>query len=299
MSPSFGESERRNAEALIDAALREDLAGQHDLTTKAVIPDSARGQVDVVVRKPGVIAGLPVVPLVFARIDADVRVTLNAQEGDRIGAGTRVATLNGPTGSLLVGERTALNFLTHLSGIASLTREFVDRAAGTQAVILDTRKTLPGWRALQKYAVRCGGGTNHRMGLYDGVLIKDNHLAAWAGLENRPSIAEAIERARSVSPRGIPIEVEVDSLDQLRNALSAKPEIVLLDNMSPATMREAVAIRNELASETRLEASGGVTLETVGAIAKTGVDRISIGALTHSAPALDIALDWSTAIRRS
>jgi nicotinate-nucleotide pyrophosphorylase (carboxylating) len=213
-------------------------------------------------------------------------------DGERVERGSVAAVLSGATRSRLIGERTLLNFLTHLSGVATLTRSFVDLTRGTRAKILDTRKTLPGWRALEKYAVRCGGGVNHRMGLYDGVLIKDNHLAAWVGLENRPTLGEAVERARRVSPKEAPIEVEVDSLEQLRAVLSAGPDIVLLDNMSPAMMREALAIRDATAPAVLLEASGGVTLETVSAIAATGVDRISIGALTHSAAALDLAFDW-------
>jgi nicotinate-nucleotide pyrophosphorylase (carboxylating) len=205
-----------------------------------------------------------------------------------------VATVTGPLDKLLIGERTMLNFLTHLSGIATLTRRFVDAVAGTKAQILDTRKTLPGYRVLEKYAVRCGGGTNHRMGLYDGVLIKDNHLAAWTKSE---SIADAIRTARRKSP-GVSIEVEVDTLEQLREALKGQPEIVLLDNMTPARLREAVAIRDALNGQPQvlLEASGGVALETVREIALTGVERISIGALTHSAPALDLAFDWSDVI---
>jgi nicotinate-nucleotide pyrophosphorylase (carboxylating) len=232
--------------------------------------------------------------MVFAAVDRAVKVELLIGDGSAVRRGIAAAVVTGPTRSLLIGERTSLNFLTHLSGIASLTQAFVDRVQGTKALILDTRKTLPGWRLLEKYAVRCGGGTNHRFGLYDGVLIKDNHLAACAGLSHGITIADAIRRARATSPDGTPIEVEVDSLEQLRSALAADPDIVLLDNMPPAMMREAVAIRDAAAPAVKLEASGGVSLETVGEIAKSGVDRISVGALTHSAPALDIAFDWAT-----
>lgn len=295
----FGEPERLNAATLLDAALREDLGERGDLTTAAVIPDNAKGRVEIVVRKPGVITGLPIVPMVFAAVDAAVKVDLLILDGSAVKTGTIAAVVSGPIKSVLIGERTALNFLTHLSGIATLTRAFVDRIHGTNALILDTRKTLPGWRLLEKYAVRCGGGTNHRVGLYDGVLIKDNHLAAWADLADRPTIADAIRRARAVSPQDAPIEVEVDSLEQLRSALMAAPDIVLLDNMSPATMREAVAIRDASAPAVKLEASGGVSLNTVSEIARSGVDRISIGALTHSAPALDIAFDWATSTKES
>jgi nicotinate-nucleotide pyrophosphorylase (carboxylating) len=292
MSPVFAEPERQAASELIRLALAEDLAGQPDLTTSAVIPESAVGSVSIVARKPGAVSGLPIVPLVFAEVAPRVRVDLEAADGDRVERGSVVAVLSGATRSLLIGERTALNFLTHLSGVASLTRRFVDLARGSRAKVLDTRKTLPGWRALEKYAVRCGGGVNHRMGLYDGVLIKDNHLAAWIGLDNRPTLREAVERARAVSPKDVTIEVEVDSLEQLRDVLKARPDIVLLDNMSPATMRQAIAVRDGEAPGVLLEASGGVTLETMAEIAATGVDRISIGALTHSAPALDLAFDW-------
>lgn len=210
------------------------------------------------------------------------------RDGERVDRGTIIAEVDGPLFQLLVAERTMLNFLTHLSGIATLTRKFVDAVAGTRAKILDTRKTLPGWRLLQKYAVRCGGGANHRLGLYDGVLIKDNHLAAWT---QSKSIAAAVEAARNRWPN-VPVEVEVESLAQLQDALAGSPSIVLLDNMSCATMAEAVALRDRLAPGVQLEASGGVSLDNVAEIARTGVDRISIGALTHSAPALDLAFDW-------
>jgi nicotinate-nucleotide pyrophosphorylase (carboxylating) len=288
----FAEPERLAASALIRLALAEDLGGRGDLTTSAVIPETAVGSVSIVARQPGVLSGLPIAPLVFAEVDPQVRVELTAVDGDGVERGAAVAVLTGATRSLLIGERTVLNFLTHLSGVATLTRRYVDLTRGSRAEILDTRKTLPGWRALEKYAVRCGGGVNHRMGLYDGVLIKDNHLAAWIGLDNRPTLRDAVARARAVSPKDVTIEVEVDSLEQLRDVLEARPDIVLLDNMSPTTMGEAIAIRDEEAPDVQLEASGGVTLATVAEIAATGVDRISIGALTHSAPALDLAFDW-------
>ena len=197
--------------------------------------------------------------------------------------------LRGRAAPILTGERTALNFLQRLSGVASLTRQFVDAVAGLPVKILDTRKTTPGWRRLEKYAVRMGGGTNHRIGLFDMVLIKDNHLAALKPRET--AIKQAVESARSEFPT-LPVEVEVDSLEQLDQALAVRPDIVLLDNMPPERMREAVARRNAAAPEVKLEASGGVNLQTVRAIAETGVDRISVGALTHSAKALDIALDY-------
>jgi nicotinate-nucleotide pyrophosphorylase (carboxylating) len=269
-----------------------------DLTCAALVNQTESASIDVVVRRDGVLAGGPVVELIFERLDAAVVWQPLVADGTFVAAQTVVARVSGALRSLLIGERTALNFLMHLSGVATQTRTFVEAVAGTQAVILDTRKTLPGWRDLEKYAVRCGGGTNHRMGLHDGVLIKDNHLAAWIrgqGSRGRDQrIADAVRQARSVSPSSIAIEVEVDTLDQLRDALAGGPDIVLLDNMNPATLREAVRIRNEIAPSVRLEASGGITLATIREIAESGVDRISIGALTHSAPALDIAFDWPT-----
>ena len=205
--------------------------------------------------------------------------------------GTVLASITGPVRSLLTGERTVLNLMTHLSGIASRTAQFVEQVRGTRAVILDTRKTLPGYRLLQKYAVRCGGGTNHRMGLYDGILIKDNHLAARGESSCAAAVADARRFMLSIDAKAT-IEIEVDSLKQLRDALQERPEIVLLDNMSVEMLRDAVRIRDENAPQTRLEASGGVTLQTVRAIAETGVERISVGSLTHSSPALDLGFDW-------
>ena len=298
VSPEFGIFEEPTAVRLIELALAEELAGastnelDRDLTCAALIDSSEKATINVVVRRDGVLSGGPVAELVFKRLDPTVRWETIVADGSLVTAQSVVARASGLLRSLLIGERTALNFLMHLSGVATQTRKFVDAVAGTKAVILDTRKTLPGWRALEKYAVRCGGGTNHRLGLYDGVLIKDNHLAAWVRGQGNATIADAIRQARAVSPSGIAIEVEVDTLEQLRDALTAGPEIVLLDNMEPTTLLEAVRLRDEAAPTTRLEASGGITLSNVREIAETGVDRISIGALTHSAPALDIAFDW-------
>jgi nicotinate-nucleotide pyrophosphorylase (carboxylating) len=267
-----------------------------DLTCAALVDPTESVSIDVVVRRDGVLAGSPVAELVFHRLDPTTKWLPLVADGSVVKANTVIARASGLLRSLLIGERTVLNFLMHLSGVATQTRMFVEATTGTSAVILDTRKTLPGWRALEKYAVRCGGGTNHRMGLHDGVLIKDNHLAAWVRGQGSAvggqTIADAVRRARCVSPGGIAIEVEVDTLDQLRDALAGGPDIVLLDNMNPTTLREAVCLRNELAPSVRLEASGGITLANVREIADSGVDRISIGALTHSAPALDIAFDW-------
>ena len=291
----FDELERSAALGLIALALAEDLRGIGDLTCQSLIDPVEHAEVRVVARQPGVLAGAPIAELVFQQLDPQVEWRPMSADGSRLAAGSVVASVAGPLQSVLTGERTALNFLTHLSGIATLTRQFVDRVAGTKARILDTRKTLPGWRVLQKYAVRCGGGTNHRMGLYDGCLIKDNHLAGWAAGRAGATVADAIRFTRTRLPDGALVEVEVDTLEQLADALTAGPEIVLLDNMDPPVLRDAVRLRDAHAPAVQLEASGGVTLRNVAEIATTGVDRISVGALTHSAPALDLAFDWSSA----
>jgi nicotinate-nucleotide pyrophosphorylase (carboxylating) len=280
------------ARRLVQLALEEDLGGRGDVTTSALIPAAQQGMVQIVARQPGILAGLPVAELVFAELDKSVVFTRQMQDGERVSQGTVVAEVAGRVQSLLVGERTCLNFLTHLCGVATVTRQFVDAIAGTTARIYDTRKTLPGWRALDKYAVRAGGGMNHRHGLFDMVLIKDNHLAGWLSADRNRSIAGAIRAAREQIAARVPIEVEVDTLEQLTDALAGKPDIVLLDNMQPDDLRRAVTLRDVRAPEIELEASGGVTLETVAAIAATGVERISVGALTHSPPALDLAFDW-------
>lgn len=286
----FDRDEQTAAETLIRLAFEEDLADRGDLTCQALISPKEHATVCVVARQAGVLAGEPVGRLVMRHVDPAILWSAKSTDGVRLESGTVVAEVTGPLTQLLIAERTMLNFLTHLSGVATLTRKFVDAVVGTNAKILDTRKTLPGWRRLQKYAVRCGGGTNHRLGLYDGVLIKDNHLAAWTESD---SIAAAVQTAKARWPE-VPVEVEVDSLNQLCDALAGSPAIVLLDNMSPAVMSEAVAIRNQLAPQVQLEASGGITLSNVAEIARAGVERISIGALTHSAPALDLAFDWKS-----
>jgi nicotinate-nucleotide pyrophosphorylase (carboxylating) len=291
MENTFGPQERLACEALIASALSEDLQGGCDLTSVALVPETQSGIVQIVARQQGVVAGLPIVQQVMSHIDRSVTTDLLCRDGEVVSVGRVLANLQGPVRSLLTGERTVLNFLTALGGVATLTRQFVDQVAGTRARVLDTRKTWPGWRILQKYAVRCGGGTNHRMGLYDGILIKDNHLAAWRTQSPDGSVAAAIRECRKQWPDK-PVEVEVDTLAQLRDALHELPEIVLLDNMKPAMLREAVEIRDKAAPQVQLEASGGVNLATIRDIAVAGVDRISIGALTHSAPALDIAFDW-------
>lgn len=279
------------AQELIRLALREDLGDGGDVTTAALIPADQTAQVQILSREMGVLAGLPIARMVFEQIDPAVGFDLHARDGDPLAVGQIVAELSGKLQSLLIGERTCLNFLTHLSGVATLTRRFVDAVAGTRAGIYDTRKTLPGWRLLEKQAVLAGGGKNHRMGLYDMVLIKDNHLAGWLA-DGPRTIAEAVHAAREKSPPGLWIEVEVDTLEQLADALTGKPDIVLLDNMSIDELRRSVALRDERAPEVELEASGGVTLATVAEIARSGVERISVGALTHSPPALDLAFDW-------
>lgn len=292
MIADFSTSEREAAVRLIDMAFVEDLNGKDDLTCAALIDDSQQGTIDIVARQCGVLAGVPVAKMVFATLDAAVQFQVRIEDGERLEKGSIVAEVSGPLRSLLIGERTALNFLTHLSGVATLTRRFVDAVQGTGAVVLDTRKTHPGYRALEKYAVRCGGAQNHRMGLYDGCLIKDNHLAAWAASRAKSSVADAVRRARTSVGPGISVEVEVDTLEQLLDALAGSPDIVLLDNMTPDLLSQAVAIRNERAPSVRLEASGGVRLDNVAEIAKTGIERISVGALTHSAVAFDLAFDW-------
>ena len=286
----FSPEEQRACRRLVELALAEDLGERGDVTSRAVIPDDWQGSAVFVAKAGGVIAGLPAAELVMKTVDAQIRFDPLKRDGERVMPGDRLAIVSGRMRSILAGERTALNFLQHLSGVASLTRRYVDALSGCAAKILDTRKTLPGWRLLEKYAVRCGGGHNHRMGLDDGILIKDNHVAA---LHATPDpLAAAILAGQQQQP-GLPVEVEVDSLAQLAPALACRPAIVLLDNMSLERLREAVRMRNVLAPSVLLEASGGVTLQSVRAVAETGVDRISVGALTHSAAALDIALDHS------
>jgi nicotinate-nucleotide pyrophosphorylase (carboxylating) len=292
----FSEIEQNAARELIRLALAEDLGSRGDVTTTALISPNQMGSVQIVARAAGVLAGLPVAVMVFNEIDQTVAFSPRSSDGEALDAGAVVAEITGKVQSLLAAERTCLNFLTHLSGVATLTRRYVEAVAGTKAGIYDTRKTLPGWRVLQKYAVRAGGGRNHRMGLYDMILIKDNHLAGWRAAATDASVAGAVgtARGRVAADTGaeVPVEVEVDTLEQLADALAGNPDIVLLDNMSPEKLREAVAMRNHNAPGVELEASGGVSLATVKAIAATGVERISIGALTHSAPALDLAFDW-------
>lgn len=266
--------------ACIKRALAEDI-GPGDATTDSIIPADAMSRGRIIVKQQGVIAGLDVASAVFRMVDKRVQVAMLAAEGDRVDKRQVVATVAGPVRALLTGERTALNFLGRMSGIATLTRSFVDAVAGTNAVILDTRKTAPGLRFVDKLAVARGGGQNHRIGLYDMILIKDNHID-YAG-----SLVAAVQRARAAHS-GLEIEVEARTLDDVRAALECGVERILLDNMTLDTMRQAVALT---AGRAKLEASGNVTLDTVRAIAETGVDYISSGALTHSARVLDISFD--------
>ena len=249
-------------------------------------------------REPGVVAGLRALPVIIDEMQANIDVELLLTDGDELSTGAAVARFTGSARDLLTFERPMLNLVNRLSGIATLTREYVRRIAGTKARIYDTRKTTPGWRRLEKYAVRCGGGHNHRTGLFDAILIKDNHLALAA--EKNLTPADAVRRTRQFVAeldaqyiaKEMLIEVEIDHLDQLDSVLAAGPDIVLLDNMSPAELHAAVQRRNEQAPHIELEASGGVALGTAHEIAQTGVDRISVGALTHASRSLDLGLDW-------
>jgi nicotinate-nucleotide pyrophosphorylase (carboxylating) len=270
-------------EPQVRAALEEDLGRAGDITTDAIIPPETRAKAVIAAREGGAVAGLIAAALAFDLIDRDVRFVALKPDGSPIARGDAVAEIEGSARTILTAERVALNYLGRLSGVATATRALVDAVEGTRARIICTRKTTPGLRILEKYAVRCGGGLNHRFGLDDAVLIKDNHIAAAGG------VARAIERLRGRLGPMVKIEVEVDTLEQLDEALSAGAEAILLDNMAPDIMRRAVALTKGRA---KLEASGGVTLERVRAIAESGVDFISSGALTHSARALDVGLDF-------
>ena len=269
-------------ESAVAAALAEDLGLAGDITTDSVIAPEMTASGVFAARKPGTIAGLDLAAAAFRQLDPTTQLDIFVPDGSSVEAGAVVARVSGSARALLTGERVALNFLGRLSGIATLTRRYVDAVAGTRAHIVDTRKSRPGLRAFEKYAVRAGGGMNHRIGLFDAVLIKDNHIAVAGG------IGQAIAAARARAGHMVKIEVEVDTLDQLREALQHRIDAVLLDNMTPAQLAEAV---REVDGRVITEASGGVNLETVRAIAEAGVDLISIGALTHSAPVLDLGLD--------
>jgi nicotinate-nucleotide pyrophosphorylase (carboxylating) len=270
---------------IVRAALAEDI-GAGDITTETAIPVDQMAEACIVAKEPCVVAGLPLVEEVFTQIDRAIAVKSLVGEGDFVEKGKRVCVLNGPARGILTGERTALNFLQRLAGIATLARQFVDETAGTKAKILDTRKTTPTLRALEKYAVAVGGGTNHRMGLYDAVMIKDNHRVILDRLGLK-ALGDAVGAARKTHPNA-PIIVEADTLEQVEEALAAGANHILLDNMTLDELREAVAL---VAGRAKTEASGGVTLKTVRAIAQTGVDYISVGALTHSARAVDFSME--------
>ncbi len=276
---------------LVRRSLAEDL-GTGDVSTELAVPARASGAGRIVARREGVVAGLPLVERVYRALSAEVACSVLRPDGSEVAAGDVVARLEGPAGALLSGERTALNFLQHLSGIASLCSLYVKAVAGTGCQILDTRKTLPGFRTLAKYAVRCGGGRNHRLGLYDRIMFKDNH---WAAADGR--LTELVAASRRRYP-ALAVEIEVDSLEQLDEVLPLGVEWILLDNFSPEMVAEAVRRRDGLAAvrgATRLEASGNVSLDSVRAYAAAGVDAVSVGRLTHSAPALDLSLELQTA----
>ena len=275
---------REETEALVRAALEEDRAFD-DVTTLATVPQDSRAVARMVARSGGVIAGLPLAVMAFHLLDPRVKARVLAWDGSQMARGDVALELEGPARALLSAERVALNFVQRLSGIATLTARYVDAVRGTRAQILDTRKTTPGLRSLEKYAVRCGGGVNHRLDLASAVLIKDNHLAAVAG-----DIAMALRRSRELAPAGICVEVECDDAAQVAAAAEAGADIILLDNMTPEEMRVCVTI---VAGRALTEASGGITLAAARGVAEAGVDRISVGALTHSAPALDVALDFT------
>ena len=269
-------------EPVVRMALAEDLGRAGDVTAMACIPQGARMRAVFAARKPGVLAGIDCVRLAVLAMDPDASITLNLRDGDAFEAGAVLAEVEADARAFLAAERTALNLLGRLCGIATLTRAYVDAVSGTRARIADTRKTTPGLRALEKHAVLCGGGLNHRFGLDDAILIKDNHVAVCGG------VAQAVRRAKAAAGHLMKIEVEVDGLDQLDEALAATPDVIMLDNFTLPMLREAVS---RTAGRITLEASGGVNLETVRGIAETGVDVISVGALTHSAASLDIGLD--------
>ncbi|HEY2850126.1 MAG TPA: carboxylating nicotinate-nucleotide diphosphorylase [Gemmatimonadaceae bacterium] len=285
--PHFGGSRFPLSESgiitLVQGALDED-AAFGDITTLATVLATRRTRAKLVTREPGVVCGVALALAAFRIVDERVEIRVDAEDGKALHRDETVLYLSGHARGLLAAERTALNFMQHLSGIASLTHRFVEAVRGTKAAIVDTRKTLPGWRRLEKYAVRCGGGVNYRFDLASAVLIKDNHLAAVDG-----DVALAVKRVREYAPAGTPVQVEVETPEQARTAVNAGAESILLDNMSNDAMRECVAIAH---GRCVTEASGGVNLGSVRGIAETGVDRISVGALTHSAPALNLALDF-------
>ena len=305
----FDDATQADCLKLLAMALTEDtgsptLDNAVDCTTQSVIPVAATASASFVSRAAGIICGVEIAKLAISTLAPDLELDCHVNDGDQVQPGDKIATFRGSAHQILTMERTCLNFMCRLSGISTLAARFTDQVTGTNVKVLDTRKTTPGYRRLEKYAVACGGGANHRMGLYDAVMIKDNHLAfyrAW-NKESKDAIVEGLQLARdwveankSTLPNGAQtvVQLEVDTLEQFERALPSKPDIVLLDNMTNEQLTTAVNRRNEAAPGVLLEASGGVNLETIGGIAKTGVDRISIGALTHSAVNFDIGLDWT------
>jgi nicotinate-nucleotide pyrophosphorylase (carboxylating) len=310
---AWDEKLRADWQSLLQLAIREDFGEEGDWTTNSLVDENALGAAAVVARQSGVVAGMPLVAMTLAEIDPRLHWLPELVDGQSVGRGSRVGVIRGPVRGMLSAERIVLNMICRLSGVASLTKKYVDAIAGTQAKIYDTRKTTPGWRRLEKYAVRCGGGWNHRGGLFEAVLIKDNHLA-WGSVggdipsqESRSSFAhercsftpaQAVRIAReylakhSAAASSMMVEVEVDTLEQLEEVLPVGPDIVLLDNMQPDQLRQAVEIRGRMNPAVELEASGGINLPMIRDVAQSGVERISVGALTHSAVALDFGLDW-------
>ncbi|KQZ49397.1 nicotinate-nucleotide pyrophosphorylase [Rhizobium sp. Root149] len=270
-------------EPAVRLALQEDLGAAGDITSAAVVPAGHRSRLEFRARQAGCLAGVDVAALAFELIDPTIRMLSHVKDGERLEPGTLIATVEGSSHALLTAERTALNFMGHLSGVASVTRSIVDAISGTKAKLACTRKTTPGLRALEKYAVRAGGGINHRFALYDAILIKDNHIAIAGG------VRAAIQSAKAAAGHMVKIEIEVDTLDQLREVLEEGVDAVLLDNMTPPQLAQAVALVDGRALT---EASGGITPHTARAIAESGVDLLSVGWITHSAPTLDIGLDW-------
>jgi nicotinate-nucleotide pyrophosphorylase (carboxylating) len=287
-------------EPMVRAALIEDLGRAGDITSQATIAPHMRASAQMNSRESGIVAGMDLARLAFQIVEPDIRFQAHVEDGDRVSPGQALASIEGPARGVLAGERVALNFLMHLCGVATYTARFADEIADTQAKICCTRKTLPGLRALEKYAVRMGGGSSHRYGLDDAILIKDNHIAVCGG------VASAVDAARAFAGHLVKVEIEVDTLAQMREALAAKPDVILLDNMTPETLKEAVAINQQMSglsggdywqshARIKLEASGNVNFQTVRAIAETGVDYISTSKITMAAPTLDIGLDIAIA----
>lgn len=276
---------------LIQAAASEDLGERGDITTLACVPEEMTSEGVFRVREAGVVAGLPLLEKIAGEYGDTLKINLLKEDGEQVSAGDELAEVSGRLREILMGERVMLNFMSRLSGIATLTHRYVEAVSHTKAGIYDTRKTTPGWRGLEKYAVVCGGGCSHRIGLYDAMLVKDNHIAHLSIEALYGELNKAIERVRGLEPKPTFVEIEVDTLAQLEEVLGCDVDVVLLDNMGLAMLSEAVKLRDEKAPKVKLEASGGVNLETVVGIAETGVDRIAIGGLTHSAVGLDIGLD--------